>query len=82
MTCSSGWACPTKGLTRIMPAADPVQQRAFLAEFTDTLLAADERTAVVAFDEFSVCERPSASYGWAEKNTRPSFKTDEKIVVV
>lgn len=58
--------------------ADPEQQRAFLAQLTDTLLAADERTAVAAFDEFSVCERPTAAYGWAEKNTRPRFKTDEK----
>jgi len=58
--------------------ADPQEQRAFLAELTDTLLAADEQTAVAAFDEFSVCERPTAGYGWAEKNTRPTFKTDEK----
>jgi transposase len=50
--------------------ADVVQQQAFLV--------ADEKTAVVAFDEFSVSEKPTAAYGWAEKNTRPTFKTDEK----
>lgn len=58
--------------------ADVGQQQAFLAEFTHTLLAADEKTAVVAFDEFSVSEKPTAAYGWAEKNTRPTFKTDQK----
>ena len=58
--------------------ADVVQQKAFLVIFTDTLLVADEKTAVVAFDEFSVSEKPTAAYGWAEKNTRPTFKTDEK----
>jgi len=58
--------------------ADPLQQPAFLSEFTHSLLAADAQTAVVAFDEFSVSERPTAAYGWAEKNTRPTFKTDEK----
>ena len=63
--------------------ADPLQQQAFLNEFTQTLLAANTKTAVVAFavprrDEFSVCEKPTAFYGWAEKNTRPTFQTDEK----
>jgi hypothetical protein len=43
--------------------ADPQQQKAFLAELTGTLLASDGKTA---------------TYGWAEKNTRPSFRTDEK----
>src|SRR5215217_2955680 len=46
--------------------ADPLQQQAFLSEFTQTLLAANAKTAVVAFDEFSVCEKPTAFYGWAE----------------
>ena len=58
--------------------ADPLQQQAFLVDFTDTLLAADAQVAVVAFDEFSVSEKPTPAYGWAEKNTRPTFKTDEK----
>jgi hypothetical protein len=58
--------------------ADPVEQQALLESFTRTLLASGETTAVVAFDEFSVCEKPTAAYGWAEKNTRPTFKTDEK----
>ncbi len=58
--------------------ADPSQQSAFLTDLKDTLLKADERTAVVKFDEFSVCERPTSYYGWAEKNTRPRVVTDEK----
>jgi hypothetical protein len=58
--------------------ADVGQQQAFLENFTQTLLAADTRTAVVAFDEFSVSEKPTAFYGWAQKNTRPTFQTDEK----
>jgi hypothetical protein len=44
------------------------------------LLAADEGTTVIKFDEFSVCEKPSAYYGWAEKNMRPRVVTDEKKV--
>jgi len=58
--------------------ADPVRQAAFLNDLKDTLLEADERTAVVKYDEFSVCERPTSHYGWAEKNTRPRVVTDEK----
>lgn len=57
---------------------DPAQQAAFLNDLKETLLAADEKTAVVKSDEFSVCERPSSYYGWAEKNTRPRVVTDEK----
>ena len=54
------------------------QQQAFIKDFKQTLLSADEQTAVLAFDEFSVSEHPSNYYGWAEKNTRPKVKTDEK----
>lgn len=62
--------------------ADPVQQQIFLESFTKTLLESGEKTAVVAFDEFSVCEKPTAAYGWAEKNTRPTFQTDERKGIV
>jgi len=58
--------------------ADPEEQAKFLEQLTESLLGADEQTAVVKFDEFSVCERPSSYYGWAEKNTRPKVVTDEK----
>jgi transposase len=58
--------------------ADADQQQAFLQDFTQTILQADPQTAVVTYDEFSICEKPTAFYGWAEKNTRPIFKTDEK----
>lgn len=53
-------------------------QIAFFDKFVDTFLAADKDTAIVKFDEFSVSNRPSSYYGWAEKNTRPKFVTDEK----
>jgi transposase len=58
--------------------ADPNQQIAFMSELKQTLLAADATTAVLKFDEFSVCERPTSYYGWAEKNTRPTVTTNEK----
>ena len=58
--------------------ADPEEQRVYLEKLTDSLLSADEQTAVVKFDEFSVSERPGNYYGWAEKNTRPRVVTDEK----
>jgi transposase len=58
--------------------ADADQQQVFLQDFTQTILAADQQTAVVTYDEFSICEKPTAFYGWAEKNTRPTFQTDEK----
>lgn len=32
---------------------------------------------IIFFDEFSVCNRPSTYYGWAEKNTRPQVPSDE-----
>jgi transposase len=53
-------------------------QKAFIAKLKQTLLEADDKTAVVKFDEFSICEKPSSYYGWAEKNTRPQFTTNEK----
>ena len=34
-------------------------QQAFLRELKQVLLETDEQTAVVAFDEFSVCDKPS-----------------------
>ena len=58
--------------------ADPVKQQAFLDSFKNALLEADETHAVVVFDEFSVCEKPTSYYGWAEKNTRPVHVTNEK----
>jgi len=58
--------------------ADAKQQKAFLESFTESLLGSDEKTAVVAYDEFSVSEKPTTYYGWAEKNTRPKVKTNEK----
>jgi hypothetical protein len=32
---------------------------------------------ILFFDEFSVGNRPSTYYGWAEKNTRPQVPSDE-----
>lgn len=54
------------------------EQIAFMEDLKTTILEADEKTALVKFDEFSVCEKPSSYYGWAEKNTRPKLVTDEK----
>lgn len=54
------------------------EQKAFIEDLKDTLLKADGKTAIVKFDEFSVCEKPSSYYGWAEKNTRPKVVTNEK----
>ena len=59
----------------------PTTQQHLLAENEDLrarLLEADETHAVVAFDEFSVCEKPTSYYGWAERNTRPVHVTNEK----
>lgn len=58
--------------------AKPSEQIAFIKELQETILNADEKTAVVKFDEFSICEKPSSYYGWAEKNSRPKFVTNEK----
>lgn len=58
--------------------ADPVAQRDFLNHLKNTLFALEPTASIVAFDEFSVCEKPTASYGWAVKNTRPRFVTDGK----
>ena len=58
--------------------ADPLKQQAFLDSVKNALIEADETHGVVVFDEFSVCEKPTSYYGWAEKNTRPTRVTDEK----
>ena len=58
--------------------ADPELQTRFWEDLQNTLLRADERTAVAKFDEFSLSRRPTTYYGWAEKNTRPKVATDEK----
>ncbi len=58
--------------------ADPIKQQVFLDCLKDALLEADETHAVVVFDEFSVCEKPTSYYGWAERNTRPVHVTNEK----
>lgn len=60
--------------------ADPIKQQAFLDAFKASLLQADETHAVVVYDEFWVSEKPTAYYGWAEKNTRPQPVTNEKKV--
>ncbi|MBK8444750.1 MAG: hypothetical protein IPL35_15660 [Sphingobacteriales bacterium] len=43
-------------------------------------MVADDTTAVLMYDEFSISERPTSYYGWAEKNTRPLVVTNEKNV--
>ena len=58
--------------------ADPAAQRACLDVLKDTLLRLPPSEHLVAFDEFSVCEKPTGFYGWAVKNTRPRFLTNEK----
>jgi transposase len=58
--------------------ADPEKQKAYLIDLKETLFEANEKKAVLKFDEFSICQKPSSYYGWALKNTRPRFITDEK----
>ena len=58
--------------------ADPAQQQACWQALEGVLLSDATSHAVVGFDEFSVAEKPSIYYGWAEKNTRPLVVTDEK----
>lgn len=60
--------------------ASKEEQLQFLEDFKQTLLASDENNAAITFDEFSISSKPSNYYGWAEKNTRPKIKTDEKNV--
>ena len=54
------------------------EQLLFLDRFKQVLLASDQTNATLTFDEFSISSKPSSYYGWAEKNTRPRVKTDEK----
>ncbi len=58
--------------------ADKNEQLQFVEDFKQTLLASDKFNAAITFDEFSISSKPSNYYGWAEKNTRPRVKTDEK----
>ncbi len=54
------------------------EQLQFLDRFKQVLLDSDEQNATLTFDEFSIQNKPTAFYGWAERNTRPRVKTDEK----
>jgi transposase len=58
--------------------ADKSKQIAYIAELKEVILSLDAQSTVLMFDEFSICEKPSSAYAWAEKNTRPTVKTDEK----
>lgn len=58
--------------------AEVSDQIDFIKDLKDNILQADEKTAIVQFDEFSISSRPSTYYGWAEKNTRPRVVTNEK----
>ncbi len=58
--------------------ASQADQLQFIENFKQTLLASDDQNAVLTFDEFSISSKPTSYYGWAEKNTRPRVKTDEK----
>ena len=58
--------------------ARPSEQIDFIKNLKTSLLEAGPKTAIIKFDEFSVCQKPTSYYGWAEKNTRPTFITDEK----
>jgi transposase len=60
--------------------ADPEAQAAFIADFEAALYAEPSTTAFVFADEFSVCEKPTSYYGWAQRNTRPQVSTNEKKV--
>jgi transposase len=58
--------------------ADKDEQLRFLDRFKQTLLESNQTNAALTFDEFSISSKPSNYYGWAERNTRPRVKTDEK----
>ena len=54
------------------------EQLQFIDRFKQTLLDSDEQNATLTFDEFSISTKPTNYYGWAERNTRPRVKTNEK----
>ncbi len=58
--------------------ADKNEQIQFIENFKQVLLESAEQNATLTFDEFSISTKPSNYYGWAERNTRPRVKTDEK----
>jgi hypothetical protein len=58
--------------------ANAQEQKAFLESFTKSIPESDEKTAIVAYDEFSVSGKQTSCYGRAENNTRPKVKTNEK----
>lgn len=58
--------------------ANKEDQKSYIEDLKKTLLESNENTAVLKFDEFSIGQQPSSYYGWAEKNTRPTYTTNEK----
>lgn len=60
--------------------ADQEEQIKFFNDLKNSILQANEERIVIKFDEFSISEKPTSYYGWAEKNTRPKVITNEKKV--
>jgi transposase len=58
--------------------ADKEAQKSYLQDLEKSCLTDEKEVAVVKYDEFSICEKPTSYYSWAEKNIRPTHKTDEK----
>lgn len=58
--------------------ANKEEQIKFVNELKDSILQANDEHIVLKFDEFSICEKPTSYYAWAEKNTRPKVITNEK----
>jgi len=57
--------------------ADPQAQKEWV-ETVKKLQSPQPGERTVFFDEFAVYDRPSLFYGWAERNTRPEVKSDER----
>lgn len=58
--------------------ADKGKQQAFVSDLQHRINEEKEEDVLLWYDEFSVSTRPQNSRAWAEKNTAPSIRSDEK----
>ena len=58
--------------------ADPLAQKAYALELKTALENKADDEKLVFFDEFSVTNRPTTFYGWAQVNTKFKVPSNEK----
>jgi hypothetical protein len=54
--------------------AEKEEQIKFFNDLKNSILQANEERIVIKYDEFSISEKPTSSYGWAETKYSPQIR--------